>query len=270
MNNQRGYYSLIQFCPDQSRLEGVNVGVVLYSPADQKLEVLVAPDNRRIRKFFGNRDWDFVNRAKASIEHQLRLQSFHTVSDLADYIARRANVIQLTPLRPMRITSICADARALYLRLVGRDPIERRRRIDGILTKRLIEAGVDGLVRKSVSVKIPSFNRAIHAPYGYQNGRFNLITPVLFDPEAGDILAKTGKSAIEGQMLYRHSDPDLGEMRLVVIAKFTDRVENSDRDFVRRTFEEHSVKLHTFEDFDPLVDDIRRSARLHNSAQLLH
>ena len=28
----RGYYSLIQFCPDTCRLEVANVGVVLYCP----------------------------------------------------------------------------------------------------------------------------------------------------------------------------------------------------------------------------------------------
>ena len=30
MNQHKGYYSLIQFCPDPSRLEGINIGVLVF------------------------------------------------------------------------------------------------------------------------------------------------------------------------------------------------------------------------------------------------
>jgi hypothetical protein len=263
MSQQRGHYSLIQFCPDPSRLEGVNIGVLLYSSGERILRVKLNPYNHKIRKFFGNQDWNFVNRAKASVENQLQTQQFQTASELDEYISKRANVICLTPLRPMRIADIQADVKLLYDRLVGGDPIEPKRRIERYLTEKLIEAGVEGLVKKSVSVEIPDFSRAIRVPYGYQNGRFNLISPVQFEPKMDNILSRAGKSALEGELLYKNRHPDFGEMRLVVIANFADRVENSDREFVRKTFEEHMVKLHTFEDLNPLVDDIRRSAVAH-------
>ena len=32
MNSKRGYYSLIQFCPEPSRAEAVNLGVLLFCP----------------------------------------------------------------------------------------------------------------------------------------------------------------------------------------------------------------------------------------------
>lgn len=263
MSQHRGHYSLIQFCPDPSRLEGVNIGVLVYSSSEQRLQVMVTRNNQRIRKFFGSQNWDFVNRAKASVENQLQTQEFLTTRDLDEYISRRANVIRLTALRPMRIEDIQADAKLLYERLVGREPTERKRRIDGVLTQRLIQAGVEGLVRKSLSVEIPDFNRAIRVPYGYQNGRFNLISPVQFDAEPESILAKAGKSALEGELLYKSRHQDFGEMRLVVIANFASEVENSDREFVRKTFDDHFVTLHTFENLDPFVDDIRRSAKAH-------
>jgi hypothetical protein len=264
MSQHGGYYSLVQFCPDSSRLEGVNIGVLLYCSREQRLQVLFSRNNQRIRKFFGNQNWDFVNRAKKSIEDQLKTQRFQDVSELNAYISKRANAVQLTPLRPMRILDIRADAELLYRRLVGRDPIERKRRIDGYLTDRLILAGVDGLVTKSVSVEIPDFNRSIRVPYAYQNGRFNLISPVQFDPDPEAIFAKTGKCALEGKLLYKNRHPGFGEMRLVVVANFADQVENSDREFVRKTFEEHSVSLHTFEKLDLLVNDIKHSAEMHH------
>jgi hypothetical protein len=265
MSQNRGYYSLIQFCPDPSRLEGVNIGVLLYSSSEQRLQVEVTRNNHRITKFFGAQNLDFVNRAKMSIQNQLRNQGFVNVSELEEYISRRANVIQLTPLRPMQIGDIRADAKVLFERLVGIDPVERKRRIDGYLTDRLAQAGVEGLVQKHPVVEIPDFKRAVRVPYGYQNGRFNLISPIQFDSNWEQIFSKTSKSALEGKLLYKSPDATYGEMRLVVIANFADDVENSDREFVKKTFDDHDVRLHTFEDLDPLVDDIRRSAETHLS-----
>jgi hypothetical protein len=218
MSDQKGYYSLVQFCPDASRLEGVNIGVVVYSCRERVLKVQISRSNQRIRKFFGNQDWAFVNRAKRAVENQLNSRSFPTVAELEAYISKRANAIQLTPLRPMRVSNLENDALDLQERLVGHDPLERRRRIDGYLTERFLEAGIVGLVKKSVSIEIPDVNGAIRVPYGYQNGRFNLISPVQFDPDPEALVAKMGKSALEGQLLFNKRDHALGQLRLVVRA----------------------------------------------------
>jgi hypothetical protein len=263
MNKNRGYYSLIQFCPDPSRLEGVNIGVVLYSQSEKRLKVQFTRNNQRIRKFFGNQDWSLINRAKASIENQLRSQQFLSVEELEGYISKRANIIQMTPPRPMHLTDLDTSIKELHFRLVDGDLLERRHRIDGFLTQRLTEAGVVDLVAKSVSVEIPDIKRHIRVPYGYQNGRFNLISPVQFDSSPELIFSKTGKSAIEGQLLYNKRHPTFGEMRLVVVANFDEQIESSAREFVKRTLVEHSVTLYSFEDLAPLMDDIRRSAATH-------
>lgn len=264
MSQHRGYYSLVQFCPDASRLEGVNIGVVLYSPSEKRLQVRITRSNQRIRKFFGNQSWAFVNRAKASILNQLRSLQFLAVEDLQAYISKRANAIQLTPLRSIQVIDLEADARDLYERLVGQDPVERRHRINGFLTEKFMEAGVVDLVRKSVSIEIPDMKHPIRVPYGYQNGRFNLISPVQFDPDQETLLAKIGKSAIEGKVLFERPDPILGGLHLVVVANFSGGIESATREFVRKTFLDHNVALHTFEDLGPLVDDIKRSAAAHS------
>jgi hypothetical protein len=267
MSSQTGYYSLIQFFPDPSRLEGVNIGVAIYSTPEKRLLVRMNRSNQRIRKFFGNQDWKFINHAKRAIANQLRNQPFPSVSDLNDYISRRANAVQLTPPRPMRVCDIKADLERLFDQLVGKDSIERRHRVGGSLTRRLLDAGVTNLVKKSVDVEIPELKKSIRVPYAYQNGRFNLISPVQFDPDTDAILAKTGKNAIEGQLLYKERNSVYGEMRLVVVANFDQGIENSTRELVRKIFDEHSVALYSLDDLDPLVNDIRLSAANHSAQQ---
>jgi hypothetical protein len=268
MMHHRGYYSLIQFCPDLSRFEGVNIGVVLYSPSEKRLRVVISRSNQRIRKFFGNQDWKFVNRAKAAIENQLKSQQFQSVGEMEEYISKRANVIQMTSPRPMHVDDLETDVKDLHRRLVGGDLVERRLRIDACLTQSLKDAGVVDMVRKSVKVQISEIKRSIRVPYGYQNGRFNLISPVQFDSDPEVIFSKTGRSAIEGQLLYEKPHPALGEMRLVVVANFDEQVENSAREFVKKTLTNHKVSLYSFEDLGPLMDDIRHSAAAHLSQNI--
>jgi hypothetical protein len=104
-------------------------------------------------------------------------------------------------------------------------------------------------MRASALVPIPSWNRSGGA-YGYQNGRFNLISPIQFNPDREDILTKAGKSAIEGQLLYQNPDPVLGDLRLVVIARFAERNDGSSRELIGKFFKEHDVGLHTFENIE--------------------
>ena len=264
MNQHKGYYSLIQFCPDPSRLEGINIGVLVYSPETARLVFRLTQGNQRIRKVFGQQDWNFLDRVRESVQSRLRSEKFETVSDLESYIAKRANVVQLTPVRPLKIGDIDQEISALYRRLVEPETVARKPRIATYLLNKLIEAGVEGLVKKSISIEIPTFRQPIRVPYGYQNGRFNLISPIQFNPDREDILTKAGKSAIEGQLLYQNPDPHLGDLRLVVIARFADRDEISSRKLVGKIFAEHQVSLHTFDNIEPLVEDIRKSARLHS------
>lgn len=262
MNQHKGYYSLIQFCPDPSRLEGVNIGILIYSPETERVEFRLTDNNQRIRKIFGKQDWSFLARARESVKHRLRSERFACVTDLESFISKRANFIQLTPLRPMKISEIERDASALWERLVGPERTERKPRIATHLSQKFFEAGVADLVKKSVSIDIPEFSKPLRMPFGYQNGRFNLIAPIQFKPDAEDILAKAGKSAIEGQLLYNNRDPKYGDMRLVVVADFAEGNKSSEG-IVKRIFDEHEVKLYNFINIAPLVEDIKKSATLH-------
>ena len=167
----------------------------------------------------------------------METERFASISDLESYISKRANLIQLTPPRPMRISEIEHDLLALYRRLVGPDRAERKPRIATHLSQRFFEAGVGGLLERSVSVQIADFGKPLHVPFGYQNGRFNLISPIQFKPDMEDVVAKAGKSAIEGQLLYENRDPKLGDMRLVVVGKFAEQDASSYEEFVKRIYD---------------------------------
>jgi len=262
MNSTSGYYSLVRYCPDASRQEFVNIGVAVYSPLMKRVSIRLSSDNRRVSQVFGKQDLHFINRLKRSLEERLKRESFSTASELEGYIARNANAIQLGPLRSVKIADIDADLNSLFERLVG-ERQERRPHIQRYLGQKLSEAGVERLVQKGVNIDIRSFDQSIRVPYAYQNGRFNLITPVEFAADVRDIFSKAGEKAIEGRELYQTPDPQLGELHLVVVAKFADETSGSARAKVGDILAEHNVELHTFDNISLLVEDIRKAAVEH-------
>jgi hypothetical protein len=262
MNVTNGYYSLVRYCPDTSRQEFVNIGVAIYSPIEKQVTIRLSPDNRRLSQVFGKQDLHFVNRLKKSLEESLKRASFGNVSELESYIGRSANAIQLGPLRSLKICNIADDLTQLFERLIG-EKQERGPLIQKYLGQKLTEAGVENLVQKQVSIDIPSFDQSICVPYAYQNGRYNLITPVEFAADLRGIFSKAGEKAIEGRELSQTTDPKLGELHLVVVARFASETRENARAKISEIFTEHNVEMHTFDNLVPLVEDIRKAAAQH-------
>jgi hypothetical protein len=71
-----GYYSLIQYCPDPSRMEAANIGVLVFSPLDLFLQARTATSNRRIIQFFGREghDWHRINSFKKALHERLTVE----------------------------------------------------------------------------------------------------------------------------------------------------------------------------------------------------
>jgi len=53
----RGYYSIVQYCPDPSRLEAVNIGLALFCPECSFLKVRFGRRKTRVDQLFGKQDW---------------------------------------------------------------------------------------------------------------------------------------------------------------------------------------------------------------------
>lgn len=259
----RGYYSLVQFLPNLSRHEAVNIGIVLYSPEEQRTNVRLLKANSRIRQFFGKQDWSFIEYSKEALRYRLQHEHFKSKGDLEAFISKRANSIQLTELHPASIKNLEADTERLFGELVAPQKVGRKKRIDKAFGDRLLEAGVRGLVDQSVQVRFPYFDEPLRAPYGYQNGRYNILSPIQFGSDSREVITKVGEKAVQGDLLFKNPDPIHGQLRLNVIAKFPDDLPSDARGLIEEVFGEHHVKLYSLDNLSPLLDDIREAAAEH-------
>jgi predicted transcriptional regulator len=124
MNFIRGYYSIVQYCPDPSRLEAVNLGVALFCPQISYLDVRFVRRESKVDQLFGRQDWEFIERQLAAIQSRLAREkdSFSRVEDFAAYTLRRANAIRLTSPRPVKVERPEVELGNL-LKLLVADPI---------------------------------------------------------------------------------------------------------------------------------------------------
>jgi Protein of unknown function (DUF3037) len=266
MNPTRGYYCIIQYCPDLGRLEAANVGVVLFCPDRDFLRARTCSDNARIRHFFGDErhDWIRINSYKLGIEQRLETEhnEIRTLEALKDFIAKRANLIQISPPRPMKVHDPEKDLDQLFQELVGgQTRTSRGPTMKSFLLKKLTSAGLTNKIRTDIRVTVPISDRQIEIPCGFQNGRFNLIQIARFqgaDPENAKTTAC--RYAVEGGSLYGNPDARLGDLQLILIGKFGSNQSES-RPGVERILKEHNVRLYATTELNNLVDEIKRTAK---------
>lgn len=123
MAGHNGYYSLIQYCPDASRAEAANVGVLLFCPDLRYIDAKVSRGNDRIARFFhrGTFDAERINAAKQAIVSRLEVErdAFRTLDDLQRFIDTRANEIIVTTPRPVKVRDAAEDLTRLFSELVA-------------------------------------------------------------------------------------------------------------------------------------------------------
>jgi hypothetical protein len=278
MDRSKGFYALVQFCPDLSRLEAANIGVVLLCPDLDFVQVRMSEDNSRARKFFGKIDAGLLELQKAEIKDRLNLHAKELLNpeSFADFAGRRGNQIRITELRYVAVQDPVESLDALYRELLGegadlslasQEPVKKRkRRILSQFRSALEDAGVAQLVQTDLEIPLPNLSRSISVPFGYQNGLFNIIEPTRFDlPKPDENFEKACRRAIEGEALRDQSDPVLGRLGLTVVGKFgaDDELE---RKRVREILEPKGVRFYEFGKLAPLVDDIRHAAAMHGFA----
>jgi hypothetical protein len=264
MSLTKGYYSIIQYCPDPSRLEAVNIGVALFCPELRFLRARFGRRRTSVRQLFGKQDWDFIALQQAAIEARFveGKQVFEKLEDFEAYVLRRANALVLTSPRPVKVENPDWELDNLLRRLVGsqREPAQRAARISKELGDLLRNAGVASHLRRNVTVHPPSLPRPIKVPFAYQNGRLNLVEPIQFEGQtAATVFNRASVHAVEGKFLADYNDPEFGELSLVVVAKFAPDQEHQ-RQTAASVFEQHGVPMHTFGTLGPLIEDIRQRA----------
>lgn len=129
MKPSKGYYCLIQYCPDLGRLEAANVGVLLFSPEPHFIKALTSRNNQRIIRFFGSEghDWSRIDAFKKGLEDRIGIEGpeIRTVEQLERFIGQRANLLQITPPRPMKVIDPETDLEELFKEFIG-DPDQPR------------------------------------------------------------------------------------------------------------------------------------------------
>ncbi|HEY3789713.1 MAG TPA: DUF3037 domain-containing protein [Urbifossiella sp.] len=229
MNSIKGYYSLIQFCPDPSRLEAVNVGVVLFCPALRFIAARTAKGNQRAAKLVGSAGVAkaSLNSAKRAIERRLEVNrdAFQSLEDLQNFVDTRGNILKLTKPRPVKVFDPDQDLDKLFHELVGgaarHASAERSlpsvHQLDAVFHRLQQE----GRAQLDLDVPVPVLGQTLHIPYAYRNGALHLVKPQRFSSSEKPALDVAMKLAIEGDLIYRHGSSDDGQRRLVVVSSFS-------------------------------------------------
>ncbi len=225
MTAKRGYYSLVQFFPSPSRAEATNLGVVLFCPGAGYLGAKMTSGNRPATKLVGRAGVDPVelNAAKRAIERRLDVDraSLQTPEDFQRFAETRANVLRLTPPRPIKVVDPAAEIDRLFNELVGGRPSQRSRTPSPPLLDELFQRLAQaGRARLNLEVMVPIVGRHLRVPYTYRNGVVNLVKPQLFPEAEGRAISAAMHLAIEGDILRKHGADEEGEKRLVVVSSF--------------------------------------------------
>jgi hypothetical protein len=268
MKPKRGYYSLIQFCPDASRLEAVNVGVVLFCPDAAFLDARTSGDNRRAESLVGHGQLErrALNAAKRAIERRLQVDrdSFKDMDDPQKYIDTRGNWLKLTPRRPVKVFDPSNDLESLYAELVGgksmRQKIAEEKQLFPVLQQTFEKLQSEGRAEIDKRVTIPILERTLSVPYAFSNGSLNLVKPQRFSHRAGASTNSAMRLALEGDLIKRHGTEQCSNARLIVVSSFEDE---SNADLVNKInglFHEYEVKNIDKQHVDEFVVEVEQEA----------
>jgi hypothetical protein len=260
----KGYFSLVQYCPDFARQEAVNVGVVLLCPEQDFVGVRMASANNRVRALFGEEADDYrnLNSMKRSLEERIRVEAddLKTFEAFQTFVQTRANRIILTSPKPMRVGNAGNDLAALFDELVtepkkavsvqAAQPL--RQRLDAVLEA----ASLRPYLKKGVSIEMPKLKETLEVPYAYQNGRLQLIQPANFTQKFD--ARKTTQAcrlAVEGRSIFEHRDPTYGDLQLNIVADFRDE-DRDGPDKLRDILNDYPVHVYTKDQLNDLVTTI--------------
>jgi len=266
MKGIKGYYSLIQFCPDLSRLETVNVGVLLFCPEPHFLDCRISKSNRRARRLFDKEPPSArtLNAAKQAITHRLKNDkaSFVAREDLERFVDSLGNNLILTRPRSIKVFDPEIDLGNLFIELVGDESPKASQgpvfpKLDAIFH----ELKAQGRAELNVTVEIPIVELALQVPYVYRNGVTNLVKPHRFSTDETDAIRAAMRIAVQGDLIKRHTKEDGKSQELIIVSAF-ERTSAAGRieDRVRQVLAEYEVKTIGESEIDTFAAKVRRDA----------
>jgi len=268
MNFTRGYYSLIQYCPDDSRAEAANIGVVLYCPERHFLDLIMSRGNERVRRFFGSERFDAtrLNDAKKALSNRLQCERtvWKTREDFWHFVETRTNGLTLTEPRPVKVSDADAELHNLYQSLVMEranaelSPIKKsqlRQRMNQLFQRPKVQSARVANPR----IEVPVTGAILTSSYGFQNGKLNIIVPLLFNTNTK---RRAKELAIDGDLLRKHAEAMETPAALwVTLALAEDAEQEKERESVSSLLGEYNVPVYREENLAELERDVE--AALH-------
>lgn len=260
------FYSVIQFCPDAARQEAVNVGVVLFDTHTGYVGVKFTPTVERIRKFFGN-VIDAVQLKVLGESVQQFLERDKTLFVSADafraHSERQANELRFTPPRKIALGHPQTVLESVFRRLVEAPQKKPKTSLESVLRAEFDKPEFNRRVRRSVEVPGADGAPPIRAPFGYQNGVFNLIQPTTFQAnDASELWKRTGGLHLEGKQLRTTEHPEFGQLGLVVVGDVKGEKHGDVERFIADKLNEEGVVFYPVSRLNELLDEIRRNAKV--------
>jgi len=224
-------YFLVRYVPDVTKEEFINIGVLLYCPAEQFLDCAFSDDSRRVKRFHPQADTELFKLLQSDFEQQIGKHE----QDLEAYIREMqesySNLIQLSPPRTCLTADLGAQLQDLFERYLGArlaGPIEQdtRMRIKLRMTDCLRRHGVyeHRLFEKRIQASQWTAGDPFVFDFGYKppehagkpNGRPRLIhTLSLRDGEFANSLVGTFERVLKrelSELTVGHEDnPDTND-----------------------------------------------------------
>lgn len=262
----KGYYSLIQYCPDLSRAEAANVGVLLFCPIAGFIQAKTSAGNDRVRRFFKEYSIDLerLNAVKESVEGRLRsyAKDFKSLEDLEKFIATRANEILITPPRPIKVANPEDELQALFSELVGGR--QHRKRMDDTVTSELNRVFREPRFRDRIEfskrILLPVVEREIEVPIAYRNGTLNLVQTATLSTIASRATNTALQFGGEARLVQNHPIDGQKASLIVVYGFGHARPDDDTAARVKNLFKDFDIRGIPQGEIEAFADDVSREA----------
>lgn len=259
----KGFFSIIQFCPDLDRGESANVGIALVVPGLDFLGVRFSDDNEGPKQRFGRDAFDDARLAltKRALENRLRQEAanWKGPEELLIFGRKEGNHLLLSQPRVILVENAEAELEELFLRLVHVDARQRRRQPKPDL-KRFFEPKLLGVpLLRDIQVDVPELGK-LDVPYAYKNGALHLVRPEGFPLDRGSATDKASDLAVKGHLIYKHSANTEEPRQLIVVGGFDASIPEDVKHKIEFILSEHDTRLVREDRLDDFVEEVRREA----------
>lgn len=258
----KGFFSILQFCPDLDREECANVGVALVVPQLGFLDVRLSEDNEGPKQRFGRDSYDDarLTLAKKALESRIRDEgkAWTERADLLKFGKKEGNNLLVSTPRVILVEDARAELEELFQRLVHVDPQRRRRQPKPDLKKNFEPQLLGVPLIRDLEVHVPEHGM-LEVPYAYRNGVLNLVRPEGFPVDGSSAITKANDLAVKGHLLFRHPD-ESGARKLIIVGGFDASASEELKHQIEFVLKEHDARLVREDRLDAFIEEVKREA----------